>query len=187
MKDTYRMGSHKLYWHLDRVNAWLDGKRITPIHIDVGLSKGCNIHCEYCYGTLQGNKYNQGAEQYFPREALLNYMRSAGECGVRSMGFIGEGEPLLNPHIYDAIEEGTKAGIDIALATNGVLFDLEEKGTSLYAPKTILRWKNDGIQMGQIDSGQTRSYLLSFSTPSVTDSKQGKTGLFDFEFDSLSL
>ena len=69
---------------------------------------------------------------------------------------------------------------------NGI-FDLEEKGTSLYAPKTILRWKNDGIQMGQIDSWQTRSYLLSFSTPSVTDSKQGKSGIFDFEFDSLSL
>ncbi len=128
MSDTYRMGSHKLYWHLDRVNAWLDGKRIAPIHIDVGLSKGCNIQCEYCYGMLQGNKYKDGAQQYFPREALLNYMRSAGECGVRSMGFIGEGEPLLNPHIYDAIEEGTKAGIDIALATNGVLFDLGEKG-----------------------------------------------------------
>ncbi|HLB51653.1 hypothetical protein A3F07_00475 [candidate division WWE3 bacterium RIFCSPHIGHO2_12_FULL_38_15] len=67
------------------------------------------------------------------------------------------------------------------------LYDSEEKGASFGAPKTILRWKNDGIDMGQMDSAQTSGFLLTFSTPSVTDTKQGKSGLFDFEFNSLSL
>ncbi|KPK96589.1 MAG: radical SAM protein, partial [Omnitrophica WOR_2 bacterium SM23_72] len=89
MTDKYLMDGHKLYWHLDRVRDWLEGKRIVPIHIDVGLSKGCNIRCEYCFGVLQGNFYKKGAEFYFPREPLLRYVREAGEAGVRSMGFIG--------------------------------------------------------------------------------------------------
>ncbi|MCG8509879.1 MAG: iron-sulfur cluster assembly protein, partial [Rhodospirillales bacterium] len=58
--DTYRMNGHKMYWHLDRVNDWVKGKRVAPIHIDVGLSKGCNIRCHYCYGVTQGNFFKKG-------------------------------------------------------------------------------------------------------------------------------
>lgn len=128
MTDKYIMDGHKLYWHLDRVNDWLNGKKIAPIHIDVGLSKGCNIKCQYCFGALQGNFYKKGSEVYFPREPLLRYMKEAGELGVRSMAFVGEAEPLLNPHIYEAIIQGKKSGVDIALGTNGILFDAGKSG-----------------------------------------------------------
>ena len=128
MTDKYIMDGHKLYWHLDRVNDWLHGRRIAPIHIDVGLSKGCNIKCQYCFGVLQGNFYKKGSEVYFPRESLLRYVKEAGELGVRSMAFVGEAEPLLNPHVYEAIVEGKKAGVDIALGTNGILLDVGKSG-----------------------------------------------------------
>jgi MoaA/NifB/PqqE/SkfB family radical SAM enzyme len=128
MADKYIMDGHKLYWHLDRVNDWLNGKRIVPIHIDVGLSKGCNIKCEYCFGVLQGNFYRKGSEIYFPREPLLRYVREAGELGVCSMGFIGEGEPLLNPYVYEAIIEAKSAGVDVSMGTNGILLDAGKKG-----------------------------------------------------------
>jgi len=128
--DRYMMDGCKLLWHLDRVAAWQRGDRIAPLHIDVGLSKGCNIRCQYCFGVLQGNRYKKGASVTFPREPLLRYMREAGEVGVRSMGFIGEGEPLLNPHVYEAVVEGKKAGVDIALGTNGILYDTGKAGES---------------------------------------------------------
>jgi radical SAM protein with 4Fe4S-binding SPASM domain len=128
MSDRFLMDGHKLFWHLDRVTGWLRGERIPPIHIDVGLSKGCNIRCRYCFGVLQGNFYRKGAEIYFPREHLLRYVREAGEIGVRSMAFVGEAEPLLNPHVYEAITEGKRAGVDIALGTNGILFDTGRNG-----------------------------------------------------------
>ncbi|MEK6969713.1 MAG: radical SAM protein [Nanoarchaeota archaeon] len=140
MADLYNMGGHKLYWHPDRINDWMKGKKIAPLHIDAGLSKGCNIRCEYCYGAIQGNLYKEGSTKYFPRDALLSYMRSAGEVGVRSIGLIGEAEPLLNPNVYDAIVEGTKAGVDIALATNGTLFDNGEKGITALKNLVWLRF-----------------------------------------------
>ena len=67
MADKYIMDGCKLAWHPDRVSGWLRGERIVPIHIDVGMSKGCNIRCEYCFGVLQGNFYKRGAEKYFKR------------------------------------------------------------------------------------------------------------------------
>jgi molybdenum cofactor biosynthesis enzyme MoaA len=123
MADKYLMDSNKLLWHLDRINDWKNGKKIAPIHIDVGLSKGCNIRCHYCFGELQGNEYRKGKNRYFPRGALMSYLESAGEVGVRSMAFVGEAEPTLNPHLDEAIIKGAESGIDIALGTNGILFD----------------------------------------------------------------
>jgi MoaA/NifB/PqqE/SkfB family radical SAM enzyme len=127
MSDKYLMDSHKLMWHPRRVADWLEGKKIVPIHIDVGLAKGCNIKCHYCFGVLQGNEYRKGTKEYFPREALLNYLKSAGEVGVKSMAFIGEAEPTLNPALNEAIIAGSKGGIDIALGTNGILFRPEKE------------------------------------------------------------
>lgn len=127
MSDKYLMDSSKLLWHPRIVSDWLEGKKISPLHIDVGISKGCNVKCHYCFGELQGNEYGKGKNNYFPKEALLNYMRSAGESGVKSMAIIGEAEPTLNPALNEAIVEGSKSGVDIALATNGILFEPEKE------------------------------------------------------------
>ena len=123
MVDRYLMDGHKLNWHYERVNEWLKGERIAPLHIDVGLSKGCNIKCHYCFGQLQGNKYSKGKNVIFPREALLKYMEDAGKVGVKSMAIIGEAEPTLNSSLYDAIIKGAESGVDMALGTNGILFE----------------------------------------------------------------
>lgn len=128
MTDLFLMDNCKIMWHPERIAEFLSGKRIAPLHIDVGLSKGCNIQCCYCFGMLQENRYKNGVNIYFPRKPLLKYMRDAGNIGVKSMGIIGEAEPTLNPHLYDAINEGTKFGVDISLGTNGILFNDGEKG-----------------------------------------------------------
>jgi len=140
MGDKYLMDSHKLHWHLDRVRDYFLGKKIAPIHIDVGLSKGCNIRCEYCFGVLQGNFYRKGSEIYFPREPLLRYIKDASKLGVKSLAFIGEAEPLLNPHVYEAIVFARKNSLDVSLGTNGILFDTSKKGISALKNLTWIRF-----------------------------------------------
>ena len=54
MADKYIMDGCKLAWHADRVAAWQRGEKIVPIHIDVGMSKSCNIRCRYCFGGTSG-------------------------------------------------------------------------------------------------------------------------------------
>lgn len=140
MTDSYLMDGHKLLWHLDRVNDWRQGKRIAPLHIDVGLSKGCNIRCVYCFGAMQGNRFTDGADSYFPRDPLMRYLRDAGEAGVRSMAFIGEAEPLVNPHVWEAIVCGKKSGVDISLGTNGILWDHGRAGEEALEHLSWLRF-----------------------------------------------
>ncbi len=67
--------------------------------------------------------------------------------------------------------------------SDGVL-DSGEIGLSL-AKKTITKWKTEGIGVGQINPGQTRPLVLRFSTQNLSSTKQGKSALFDFEFESV--
>jgi MoaA/NifB/PqqE/SkfB family radical SAM enzyme len=140
MNDIYLTGGTKIMWHPERVAAWLKGETIAPLYIDAGLSKGCNISCHYCFGMVQENLYKKGKHLYFPRKSLLKYMRDAGQCGVKGMGFIGEAEPTLNPNLYDAIQVGVDNGIDIGLGTNGILFNNGNDGIKALENLTYIRF-----------------------------------------------
>jgi MoaA/NifB/PqqE/SkfB family radical SAM enzyme len=56
------------------------------------------------------------------------------------MSLIGESEPLLNPHVYEAILVGKKAGVDIGLATNGLLYDTGKAGEEALESLTFIRF-----------------------------------------------
>lgn len=126
MSDRFNMDGHKLYWHLDRVNEWQRGARIAPLHIDMGISKGCNMACTYCYGVIQGRTgygTNVKGVYHMPAEAIFRTFRNAKDIGVRSIALIGEGENTLNPALYDAVEYGRRIELDLSLATNGLRID----------------------------------------------------------------
>lgn len=116
--DKRMMNSTKLLWHMDRVEAWERGERISPIAIDMGATKGCNIKCVYCYGNYQ----HMTGEQIKP-EVLVQLFKDAPKIGIKSIALIGDGEPTLNKGIWEAMDVGKAGGLDIAISTNGVLLD----------------------------------------------------------------
>lgn len=133
-RDRFNMDGHKLHWHLDRVHAWQKGERVAPLHLDMGISTGCNMACTYCYGVIQGRAgYGTGNKGVFnmPREAIFRTFSDARQAGVRSIALIGEGENTLNPHLYDAIDHARSIGLDLSLATNGIRIDLNRLDTLL--------------------------------------------------------
>lgn len=71
-------------------------------------------------------------------------------------------------------------------ANNNGIVDTGETGTSL-GKKTIVKWKTEGFDLGQMDSGMVKGLILRFSTSTLSETKQGKTAIFDFEFDSVGL
>jgi MoaA/NifB/PqqE/SkfB family radical SAM enzyme len=119
-RERFRFDGHKLMYHPDRIAAWQRGERFAPVHIDMGLTKFCNTACLYCYAVVQ----NMTKGTMIQREPLLRYIEDCGKLGVRSIGFIGDGEPTLNPALYDATVLAKKSGIDTAMATNGLNLDM---------------------------------------------------------------
>ncbi len=68
---------------------------------------------------------------------------------------------------------------------NGVV-DAGELGTS-YGRKTVVKWKTEGFTLGQLEQGGIKGLVLRFSTDAVSETKQGKSGSFDFEFGAATL
>jgi len=119
--EKFSFDSHKMLYHLDRVFDWQQGKRFAPIHIDMVLTKYCNTACLYCYAVVQ----NMTKGQLIARDALLSFIDDCGKLGVRSLGFIGDGEPTLNPALYDATIRAAELGVDTSMATNGLLIEMD--------------------------------------------------------------
>jgi molybdenum cofactor biosynthesis enzyme MoaA len=115
--DNFMMDGTKLKWHMQRVIDHYDkGQRIYPLHIDIGATKICNAKCVYCFGIKQ--KMDQSS--VIPRKQMLDVFGTAPKLGIKSMTITGDGEPTLNPWVYEAIQLGYKNGLDIGFATNGI-------------------------------------------------------------------
>ncbi len=78
--------------------------------------------CVYCIGVTQGGM-TKG--QMIAPDTLLRFIEDCAKLGVRSIAFIGDGEPTLNPGLYDAIILAKKLGLDTGTATNGVLINMD--------------------------------------------------------------
>lgn len=118
--EEYRLDSHKLVYHPDKVAGWLKEGDAFPINVELGISGACNHRCVFCCMDYMGYK-----PQFLSAGLLLPNLSEMYQNGLKSVVLAGNGEPLLN---RDAVEivNGTKAiGLDIAMSTNGVLFTKE--------------------------------------------------------------
>ena len=120
MTDKYGMSSHKLPWHHEKLAEWQQGKRFVPIHIQIGITTGCNIACLGCYGQEIGqtdlkNKYDM------PRETVRRLFKDSKDLGIKSITLIGEGENTIHPNFYDIIGYAREINLDLGIATNAVV------------------------------------------------------------------
>ena len=97
------LDGHKLAWHKDRVDAWLNGERIAPITIDCALTRSCTYRCVYCYGMLPSNDIKR-----MTRDVIFRFLDDAAEIGVKAISFVSNGESTCSPYLYDAILRGRK-------------------------------------------------------------------------------
>ena len=123
MSDEYRIDSHKLMYHPERVAQWLEAgddweeaKKVYPVYMEVSPTGACNHRCVFCAMDYVG---------YKPRSLEMDVMERVlpemGQLGVKSVMFAGEGEPLLYKNICKLAKLTVDSGIDIAFTTNGVL------------------------------------------------------------------
>ena len=119
--EKFRLDGHKLIYHIERILKWQKGERVAPVTIDMGLTKFCNTACIYCIGVTQGG-FTKG--QMIEPDALMRFIEDCGRLDVKGIAFIGDGEPTLNPAMYDAVVLAKKIGIDIGIGTNGLKIDM---------------------------------------------------------------
>jgi hypothetical protein len=65
---------------------------------------------------------------------------------------------------------------------NGLLDEGEQN--VLLGKKTITKWKTEGIYLGERYPGATMPLVFRFSTTNLSATKQGKSAIFDFNFEA---
>ena len=108
----------KLAWYPEKLDQLVKGDPVLPVTIDMGIHKGCNMKCVFCYGV-----YQQPSSDFIPTERLMLLARDAGLCGIKGIAIIGDGEPTLNPGLYPFVQALTYNKVASAVATNGLLLD----------------------------------------------------------------
>ena len=116
MADKYKIDSHKLMYHPNRVSAWLNKKNVYPIYVEISPCGACNHRCSFCSVDFMGYK-----KQLLDPDMLKDRLMEMAGLGIKSVMFAGEGEPFLHKSLPGIIIEAKKAGIDVAITTNGVL------------------------------------------------------------------
>lgn len=124
--NDFRIDSHKLIYHTAKVNQWLEGKDICPIYVEIGPSGACNHRCIFCALDYVGYR-----KRFIDTKIFKKRLKEMARCGVKSVMYAGEGEPLLHKDISELIVHTKKTGIDVAVTTNGVLFTRELAGSCL--------------------------------------------------------
>ena len=136
--DRYRIDGHKLIYHLQRVDDWLKGESVYPVYMEISPSGSCNHRCIFCAYDFIGYP-NRKIET----ERLLSFIDEIAECGVKSVLYAGEREPLLHPDIDRFVVYSKNRGIDVGIYTNGHLLSRELSLKMLHA-LTFIRFSFNG-------------------------------------------
>ncbi len=120
MTDEFRIDSHKLLFHPQRVAKWQQGETIYPIYMEISPAGACNHRCTFC-----ALDYMEYRPHFLATDMLTERLSEMGRLGVKSIMYGGEGEPLLHRDIAAIINHTKLSGIDVALTTNGVLLSGE--------------------------------------------------------------
>lgn len=141
--DQFRIDSHKLIFHPRRVADWLDGEKIFPVYMEISPSGACNHRCTFCALDYVGYRH-----RYLDVDILLERLTELGSLGVASIMYGGEGEPLLNRDIAQIVQHTKSAGIDVAMASNGVFLTQELAAQIL----PFMSWIKVSINAGSASS-----------------------------------
>jgi len=116
------LDSHKLSYHMDRIEAWESGERVAPVTVDMALTRACGSMCKFCYATMQESQKRSGIKE----NHALNLLDDFAEIGVKGVSLVSDGESTLSKSYAPFIEHASSIGIDTGNATNAWEFGPEK-------------------------------------------------------------
>ena len=108
------LDSHKLSYHMDRVNAWEAGEKIAPVTVDMALTRACGSMCKFCYAMMQEPQKRHGIKIHH----ALNLLDDFAEVGVRGVSLVSDGESTLSKAYVPFVQHAAKVGLNVGNATN---------------------------------------------------------------------
>lgn len=134
----YIFDGHKLSYHPGRVNQFLTEGDCFPLYMEISPIGACNSRCIFCAYDFIGYP-----DRRLDKRKFFEFVDEISKCGLKSILYAGEGEPLLHPDIAEFIIHSSKSGIDAGVYTNGQLLK-EELAGQILPSLTFIRFSFNG-------------------------------------------
>lgn len=135
---NYIFDGHKLNYHIDQVHEFLSSGDCFPLYMEISPAGSCNHRCLFCAYDYIGHPNRK-----LDTDKFLKFIDEISECGIRSLLYAGEGEPLLHPEIDKFIVHSKNRNIDIGMFTNGNLLN-KELAEKILPSLTFIRFSFNG-------------------------------------------
>jgi len=142
--------SSKISAHQERIDAYLEGKNIYPITLELDLTQCCTLSCHACpYSAARAN----GLTLQLPFLEKLFSILGPNTPGLVLSG----GEPTFVPHFPETVKLAREKGFEeIAVISNGTRLDIPEVQRALLEFVTSIR-----ISMYDWHEGDSESYIAT--------------------------
>jgi organic radical activating enzyme len=118
-----------------------------PISINLDLTQACNYQCDHC---IDASILNRGRP--FDLHTICDSLDVLHSGGLRSVIFIGGGEPTLHPGFVAAVSHAKGLGLQVGIVSNGSRNDRIEEVAPLLGPPDWVRLS--------LDAGSDRTFQL---------------------------
>ncbi len=99
-----------------------------PIEVSIDLTRKCTLNCVMCWWhspLLEKHPSQEWLNEAMEYDLFKELIKDLAKLKVKRIILGGQGDPMLYPKLFDAMEHAKTAGIEIALITSG--FFLNEK------------------------------------------------------------
>lgn len=120
---------NKIFFHLDRLQDFLNGKPTYPVSVEMDLSDWCNLGCSWCRFSKAHHN------DVMSLDSARHILQQLKDVGVKSVVYSGGGSPLMNSDFDEIVKHGCSLGLDQGIYTNGT-----EVHKHIEALKSQMKW-----------------------------------------------
>ena len=144
----------KVFRHTSKLEAIRNNTVTPPVYMRIKPISACNHHCSYCsYHDLDlklRTRFN--FKDQLSGEIMTALVEDILNMGVKAVTFSGGGEPLLYPHINEAMQKLRAGGVDLSMITNGQL--LKDQSAHILGRAKWVRVSMDSCDASQYSRGR---------------------------------
>jgi len=137
-RKNYLFDGHKLHYQVKRLDDFITKGDCYPLYMEISPVGSCNHRCVFCAYDFIGHP-NRKLET----GRYLELIDELSECGIKSLLYAGEGEPLLHPDIDRFVVHAKEKNIDVGMFTNGQLLK-RELAEKILPSLTFMRFSFSG-------------------------------------------
>jgi len=87
------------------------------LHLDIDFGNVCTLNCPHCF--RKNNKVDFGNHKLMDYDAIVNIILEAKKLGLKSVKFLGAGEPFENKRFLDFLRFLDSQDLSVSIFTKG--------------------------------------------------------------------